>query len=69
MRKKNSKLLLRYLNVLDKELDKMYKICLRNVIFGIYELLYNNVRFGLFISVWYLEIFFIEMWISLVENV
>lgn len=66
---RNSKLLLRYLNVLDKELDKMYKICLRNVIFGIYELLYNNVRFGLFISVWYLEIFFIEMWISLVENV
>lgn len=27
------------------------------------------VRFGLFISVCYLEIFFIEMWISLVENV
>lgn len=47
----------------------MYKICERNVIFGIYELLYNNVRFGLFVSVWYLEIFFIEMWISLVENV
>lgn len=40
-RKKNSKSPLRHLNVLDKELDKMYKICLRNVTLGTHEPLYN----------------------------
>lgn len=67
-RKKNSKSPLRHLNVLDKELDKMYKICLRNVTLGTHEPLYNNVRFGLSISVWYSEIFSTEMWTSSAEN-
>lgn len=60
-RGRNSKSSLRHLNVLDKELDKMYKICLRNVTLGTHEPLYNNVRFGLSVSVWYSEIFSTEM--------
>lgn len=67
-RKKNSKSPLRHLNVLDKELDKMYKICLRNVTLGTHEALYNNVRFGLSVSDWYSEIFSTEMWTSSAEN-
>lgn len=46
----------------------MYKICLRNVTLGTHEPLYNNVRFGLSISVWYSEIFSTEMWTSSAEN-
>lgn len=70
-RKKNSKTPLRHLNVLEIEnWDKMYKICLRNVTLGthVIEPLYNNVRFGLSISVWYSEIFSTEMWTSSAEN-
>lgn len=38
-----------------KNWDKMYKICLRNVTLGTHEPLYNNVRFGLSMSVCYSE--------------